>query len=382
MEPQKTREEEHPGEVEDLGEPEELEEAPCGSTACEENRIPPLHPTGGQKQEDRSAAPPVTYGERLWERLDIVKDKGTHGVKTCKAMSIFLDERATLDKSYGKALVKAVEKFQDLQQHQVGGVWGQAVIETPTWAPVFVEEGWLGLLAAVKSWGKQHVGWALCIMHNISKTLSEYAERHQGHVERLWMEAQELMGELEVVQGDYTRAKREYEKACLEASRVLTARDKAREAQAAAEVAAEAAAMAEAQAAGAVLDPEGGPNRSWKGLKGGEGQTMNLAEEQGGHTAAEGPEMMGVHVKAKMAAANMFMRSSVTKMLEKVGENITLAVSMAGGELPLAELEEKVPQVLEKVDVSEMEYIAAILALNGYNAEFQTEMEAKLNQFQ
>lgn len=34
------------------------------------------------------------------------------------------------------------------------------------------------------------------------------------------------------------------------------------------------------------------------------------------------------------------------------------------------------------MDVTESEYIAAILALNGYSTEFQPEMEAKLKQFQ
>lgn len=42
----------------------------------------------------------------------------------------------------------------------------------------------------------------------------------------------------------------------------------------------------------------------------------------------------------------------------------------------------KVPELLRKVDVTESEYIASIMALNGYTTEFQPEMEAKLKQFQ
>lgn len=42
----------------------------------------------------------------------------------------------------------------------------------------------------------------------------------------------------------------------------------------------------------------------------------------------------------------------------------------------------KVPEHLRAVDIAESEYIASIMALNGYNTEFQPEMEEKLKQFQ
>lgn len=41
----------------------------------------------------------------------------------------------------------------------------------------------------------------------------------------------------------------------------------------------------------------------------------------------------------------------------------------------------KVPEQLRVVDVAETEYIASIMALNGYNTEFQPEMEKKLKEF-
>lgn len=41
----------------------------------------------------------------------------------------------------------------------------------------------------------------------------------------------------------------------------------------------------------------------------------------------------------------------------------------------------KVPEQLRAVDVAETEYIASIMALNGYNTEFQPEMEKKLKEF-
>lgn len=45
-------------------------------------------------------------------------------------------------------------------------------------------------------------------------------------------------------------------------------------------------------------------------------------------------------------------------------------------------LTSQVPEQLHVVDVAESEYIASIMALNGYNTEFQPEMEGKLKQFQ
>lgn len=42
----------------------------------------------------------------------------------------------------------------------------------------------------------------------------------------------------------------------------------------------------------------------------------------------------------------------------------------------------KVPELLQKVDVAESEYIASIMAVNGYTTEFLPELEAKLKQFQ
>lgn len=42
----------------------------------------------------------------------------------------------------------------------------------------------------------------------------------------------------------------------------------------------------------------------------------------------------------------------------------------------------KVPELLRNVDVAESEYIASIMAVNGYSTEFQPEVEEKLKQFQ
>lgn len=42
----------------------------------------------------------------------------------------------------------------------------------------------------------------------------------------------------------------------------------------------------------------------------------------------------------------------------------------------------KVPELLRNVDVAESEYIASIMAVNGYSTEFQPEVEDKLKQFQ
>ena len=41
----------------------------------------------------------------------------------------------------------------------------------------------------------------------------------------------------------------------------------------------------------------------------------------------------------------------------------------------------EVPEALQRVDLAESEYIASIMAVNGYTTEFQPEMEAKLKHF-
>ena len=43
--------------------------------------------------------------------------------------------------------------------------------QTAVWAPSLVQEGWAGMVSAIDSWGKQHVGWARCIDQNIAKVL-------------------------------------------------------------------------------------------------------------------------------------------------------------------------------------------------------------------
>lgn len=52
-----------------------------------------------------------------------------------------------------------------------------------------------------------------------SQNLTEFSKKHRGHVTRSWAEAQELVNDLEVVQGEYYRAKDAYEQACINASR-------------------------------------------------------------------------------------------------------------------------------------------------------------------
>ena len=60
------------------------------------------------------------------------------------------------------------------------------------------------------------------------QALSDFSERHKGHVARLWAEAQELVSDMGVVQGEYYRAKDAYEQACIQATRLIDVRDKAR----------------------------------------------------------------------------------------------------------------------------------------------------------
>lgn len=51
------------------------------------------------------------------------------------------------------------------------------------------------------------------------QTLTEFSKKHKGHVARLCTEAQDLVRDLEVVGGEYYRAKGAYEEACIQASR-------------------------------------------------------------------------------------------------------------------------------------------------------------------
>eukprot|EP00903_Cladosiphon_okamuranus_P013168 g12281.t1 len=258
-------------------------------------------------------------------------------------MANFLRERAAIETSYGNALIRAAT--------QAGKNWGQTTAEQPVWAPSLVHEGWAGTVSAVNSWGKQHVGWARCIDQNIANTLTEFSQKHKGHVSRLWAEAQDLVSDLEVVSGQYYKARERYEQSCIQASRLLDERNKARQVAAAQEAAATEAAAAAAAAA----------------------QTEASA---GDRTAVQSI----TPTKEKEAAASG-MLLSVSKML---GEGMAMAekiLEKAAGELSLVELEEKVPEQLRMVDVAETEYIASIMALNGYNTEFQPEMEKKLKEF-
>lgn len=68
-----------------------------------------------------------------------------------------------------QALIKAAKRAAKGATPGGGNAWGQSAAPLPSWAPSLVQEGWAGTVAAINSWGKQHVGWALCIDQNISK---------------------------------------------------------------------------------------------------------------------------------------------------------------------------------------------------------------------
>lgn len=64
------------------------------------------------------------------------------------------------------------KRFQALMRvaKQAGKGWNQTSAKQPVvWAPSLVQEGWAGVVSAIDSWGKQHVGWARCIDQNIAK---------------------------------------------------------------------------------------------------------------------------------------------------------------------------------------------------------------------
>jgi hypothetical protein len=177
----------------------------------------------------------IAYGEALWQRLDLVKDKTSHGVKVCRAMASFTYDRAELDETYGKALLKAVRHGDS--------------ISSSAWAPKLLgSEGWGGLLAALSHIGNQHVGLGICCRSSIYKSLDSFAALQNSDAARLCDAAHSVAHEMESLQKHYYKAKTAYETACMEASKVIDARDKARSA-ARAEAAAAAAAAAHAPAA-------------------------------------------------------------------------------------------------------------------------------------
>jgi hypothetical protein len=175
----------------------------------------------------------ITYGEALWQRLDLVKDKTSHGVKICRAMASFTYDRAELDEAYGRALLKAVRHGDSLS--------------SSAWAPKLLgSEGWGGLLAALSHIGNQHVGLGICCRSSIYKSLDSFAALQSSDAARLCDAAHSVAHEMESLQKRYYKAKGAYETACMEASKVIDARDKARSAAKAEAAAAAAAAHAPA----------------------------------------------------------------------------------------------------------------------------------------
>jgi hypothetical protein len=217
-----------------------VESAPQTMSPSAESKSQPVSPTSPEPAladaaRKQSLKHRIAYGEALWQRLDLVKDKTSHGVKVCRAMASFTYDRAELDETYGKALLKAVRHGDS--------------ISSSAWAPKLLgSEGWGGLLAALSHIGNQHVGLGICCRSSIYKSLDSFAALQSSDAARLCDAAHSVAHEMESLQKRYYKAKGAYETACMEASKVIDARDKARSA-AKAEAAAAAAAAAHAPAA-------------------------------------------------------------------------------------------------------------------------------------
>lgn len=56
----------------------------------------------------------ITRGESLWETLDVLRDSGQHGAKSCLGMANFLSERAAIETTYGNVRDSAIR-----QQHPI-----------------------------------------------------------------------------------------------------------------------------------------------------------------------------------------------------------------------------------------------------------------------
>lgn len=68
-----------------------------------------------------------------------------------------------------KALMKAAKRASKGGSRATGESWKGTAVNNPVWAPSLVQEGWVGVVASINSWGKQHVGWARCVEQNIAK---------------------------------------------------------------------------------------------------------------------------------------------------------------------------------------------------------------------
>lgn len=58
----------------------------------------------------------ITRGESLWEKLDVVRDAGSHGAKTTACMANFLFERAAMENVYGE-VPRALRSEQNTALH-------------------------------------------------------------------------------------------------------------------------------------------------------------------------------------------------------------------------------------------------------------------------
>ncbi|KAG5175273.1 hypothetical protein JKP88DRAFT_339217 [Tribonema minus] len=108
----------------------------------------------------------------------------TRAAQVCRAVAAFLHERADVEEAFGKALLKAVKNASAA----LGG-----------WAPRLCGgDGWGGVLAALRSIGKQHVGLGICVRQNLSRVLEVFTATQAQEVQRLGDQASCVVKEMEV----------------------------------------------------------------------------------------------------------------------------------------------------------------------------------------
>ncbi|CAM9200483.1 unnamed protein product, partial [Chrysoparadoxa australica] len=196
-------------------------------------------------------------------------------------------------------------------------------------------KGWSCLVAGVANIGKQHVMLGRSIKQ-LCKGLIDFAAKQEAEVGEIGARAEGQFKELESLQRRYSKAMQKYQKSCIEASRAIEARDRVHTAR----------------------DDD---------LK-----ELDAEDEEG---APAGPPGMSSPSKNVFAAG-------MSKMLERVNEGAkAMGKSMGGGDFMVAELEGKVQRWLTRVDTAEQEYITAIMALNGFTAEFPSAMETARQAF-
>ncbi|CAM9643675.1 unnamed protein product, partial [Phaeothamnion confervicola] len=273
----------------------------------------------------------------MWQLVDAKKDRAQHGVKVCKAMAAFLQERSSVEQAYGDALSRASKR-------------ALANKTSSTWAPQLVGGGWAPMVECARLLGGQHAALAVMGAADVSRALLTVTTQQAAQVGRLSSEAQALLQGMEATQTRYFHAKAGYERACMDASRLIHSRDRAK------------------AAAGAPPPPP-----------------SLLAPSPGrARTAEPRPPAMLPQLPPlplQQQQQNVAAEASILPPAPPMTATAPAAAAPAQASV-LSNLEERVGAALTRVDAAEDAYVEQVMAMNAACAELRPQMDAKLGEFQ